>query len=86
MTKPPAWIDTIPEDSAEGEVANAYAACGNPKTGKVDHIMKVHALNPQSMLDHNNLYHTLMYGKSPIKRRQREMIAVVVSSLNDCHY
>ncbi len=81
-----AWIETTPESDAEGEVAAVYEQAGDSKTGDVDHIMKVHSLHPQSMLDHENLYRTLMYGKGPIKRPQREMIAVVVSALNDCLY
>ncbi len=32
------------------------------------------------------LYKTLMYGKSPLRRTEREMIAVVVSAINQCHY
>ena len=27
-----------------------------------------------------------MYGKSPLRRTDREMIAVVVSAINQCHY
>jgi AhpD family alkylhydroperoxidase len=27
-----------------------------------------------------------MFGKSPIRRTDREMIAVVVSTINQCHY
>ena len=86
MPQNPTWIETIPEEKAAGKVKEAYQLCGDPKSGKVDHIMKVHSLNPQSMRDHNNLYRTLMYGKSPLTRPQREMIGVVVSSLNNCHY
>jgi alkylhydroperoxidase family enzyme len=85
MTEP-AWIETIPESDADGEVKAAYEYAGDAKTGNVDHIMKVHSLNPQSMLDHENLYRTLMYGKGPLKRPQREMIGVVVSALNHCVY
>ncbi len=29
---------------------------------------------------------TIMFGKSPLKRQQREMMAVVVSKANDCLY
>ncbi len=83
---PPAWIDTIPESDATGDLADAYATCGDPRTGNVDHIMKVHSLNPRSMIDHENLYHTVMYAKSPVKRPKREMIGVVVSALNHCRY
>ncbi|MBZ0280646.1 MAG: peroxidase [Anaerolineae bacterium] len=82
----PAWIETIKESEAEADVKAAYAECGDPRTGNVDHIMKVHSLNPQSMLDHQHLYKTLMYGKSPLKRPQREMIGVVVSAINNCLY
>lgn len=81
-----AWIETVDEGDAEGEVAAAYKEAGDSKTGEVDHIMKVHSLHPQSMLDHEYLYRTLMYGKGPLKRPQREMIATVVSALNHCHY
>ena len=45
-----------------------------------------HSLNPKSMLDHRALYDTLMFGPSPLRRYQREMIGVVVSALNECHY
>ena len=81
-----AWISTVDEADATGDVADAYAACGDKKTGQVDHIMKVHSLHPRSMLDHEQLYRTLMYGQSPLKRPQREMIATVVSALNHCVY
>jgi alkylhydroperoxidase family enzyme len=82
----PAWIETIPEAEAADELASAYHECGDSRTGNVDHIMKVHSLHPQSMLDHQQLYKTLVYGKSPLKRPQREMIGVVVSAINKCHY
>lgn len=81
-----AWIETIPEDQVEGELVEGYRISADPKTGDVDHIMKIHSLNPQSLFDHFNLYKTLMYGKSPLKRPQREMIAVVVSAINQCEY
>ncbi len=86
MPKKIAWIETVDEAEADGEVAEAYGVCGDSKTGQVDHIMKIHSLNPGSMLDHEALYKRLMYGKSPLKRPQREMIATVVSALNHCVY
>ena len=81
-----AWIQTIPEDDAQGEVARAYQRSADKKSGRVDHIMKIHSLNPQSLLDHLHLYKTLMYGDSPLSREQREMIGVVVSAINRCEY
>jgi alkylhydroperoxidase family enzyme len=32
------------------------------------------------------LYSTIMFGDSPLSRTQREMIAVVTSQVNECHY
>ncbi|TET52321.1 MAG: peroxidase [Anaerolineales bacterium] len=81
-----AWIDVIDEDDADGELAAAYAECADPNTGRAANIMKVHSLNPRSMLDHRALYRTLMFGPSPLRRYQREMVATTVSALNDCHY
>jgi len=56
------------------------------KDGQLDHILKIHSLNPLSMEHHMMLYVHLMRGRSPLTRIQREMIAVVVSSENDCYY
>ncbi len=81
-----AWITTVDEDDAEGDLAVAYEQCANSATGRAAHIFKVHSLNPRSMLDHRALYRTLMFGPSPLKRYQREMIGTLVSALNQCHY
>lgn len=83
---PPAWIEVIDETGADEALAVAYAACADSATGRAAHIMKVHSLHPQSMLDHRALYETLLFGRSPLKRYQREMIGTVVSAANGCHY
>ena len=81
-----AWINTVNDEEASPELADVYAACADPASGRLASIMRVHCLNPQSMLDHRALYHTLMFGPSPLRRYQREMIGTVVSALNHCHY
>jgi len=81
-----AWVNTVDEHDAEGDLATAYEECANSTTGRAAHIYKVHSLNPRSMLDHRALYRTLMFGPSPLKRYQREMIGTLVSALNQCHY
>ena len=80
-----AWIDIIDEESAEGLLKDQYDQLIEP-WGGVDNILKIHSLNPESLAAHVQLYKTLMYGKSPLKRTDREMIAVVVSAINQCHY
>jgi len=80
-----AWIEMIDEAEAQGELKESYERHMAPQ-GAVDNILKIHGLNPPSLEGHYHFYRTLMFGKSELKRAQREMIAVVVSAANDCHY
>ena len=80
-----AWIDTINEGDANGSLKDQYEKLKDSRNG-VDNILKIHSLNPESLDTHVRLYKTIMYGKSPIRRVNREMIAVLVSSINQCHY
>ena len=80
-----AWIDVIDENNAEVSQKDQYEKLTEP-WGGVDNILKIHSLNPESLTAHVQLYKTIMFGKSPIRRTDREMIAVVVSAINQCHY
>ena len=82
----PAWIDTVSESDAEGQLADLYLRERDPKSGRVDHILKVHSLNPPTLDDHARLYHTIMHGDSGLSLAEREMMGVVVSTLNGCEY
>lgn len=86
MPKPDAWIHMVEEDEAEGVLKEYYDAMRDPSTGEVDNILRIHGLHPETLQAHFMLYKTVMYGKSRIRRPEREMIAVVVSALNECHY
>lgn len=80
-----AWIPMVPDDEARGTLARLYRRYAVPGEG-VDHIIKIHSLNPESMQLHYDLYEHLMRGPGGLSRAQREMIAVVVSAVNECHY
>jgi len=80
-----AWIKVIQEAEAGGELKQLYEQMTEP-WGGVDNILKIHSLNPASLRAHFEIYKTLMRGRSGLSRVQREMIAVVVSSVNHCHY
>ena len=80
-----AWIDVINEDEATGRLQELYAQCLE-SWGGVDNVLKIHSLNPPSLAGHLALYKSVMHGESPLSREQREMIAVYVSFLNQCHY
>ncbi len=81
-----AWIDSVAEDAAGGLLYELYAAERDKSTGAVDNVLKVHALHPETMRAHIDLYRTVMYGRSGVTRIEREMIGVVVSKINSCHY
>ena len=81
-----AWIDTIGEEQAEGDLRALYSTCPDPRTGRVDNIVKVHSLHPEGLGGHLALYRAVMRGSPGLSRLEREMIAVVVSVLNGCHY
>ncbi len=80
-----AWIKTISESEAVGRLKEIYSKLIEP-WGGVDNILKIHSLNVPSLNAHFELYKTLMRGRSDLTRVQREMIAVVVSTANRCHY
>ena len=80
-----AWIHIIEEAEATGKLKEWYTKLTEP-WGGVDNIMKIHSLNIRSLKAHFELYKVLMRGKSDLSRAQREMIAVVASTLNHCVY
>ncbi len=80
-----AWIHVVPEDEASGRLEELYQKYREP-WGGVDHILSIHSLNAKSMQTHYDLYAHLMRGRSDLSRAQREMIAVVASAANRCHY
>lgn len=79
------WIEEIAVDDAEGRLAEIYGDLA-AKRGKVANILKVHSLNPEALKAHLDLYMTVMFERSDLSRAEREAIAVVVSSANDCEY
>lgn len=86
MTQKRAWIHVIPEEEAEGELKDLYRREFDAERNGTDNILAVHSLNPPTLRAHADLYHTVMHAKSPLSRTEREMIAVVVSVINHCHY
>ena len=78
------WIEWIDEDDATGPLRQNFKRVATEHG--VDNILKIHSLNPKALDDHFRLYVHLMRGPSGLSRVEREMIAVVVSQANDCHY
>ena len=51
-----------------------------------DNIIQIHRVHAAVMRHHYDLYVTLMQKRGSLSRVQREMIAVTVSAINECHY
>jgi alkylhydroperoxidase family enzyme len=80
-----AHLRLIDEDEASGELKREYdAAVG--RAGKVFNIVKAMSLNPPVLAASMALYRAAMFGPSELSRLERELLAVVVSCANDCHY
>lgn len=80
-----AYIDVIDYESAEGELKDIYDDL-ILKRGALADVHMIQSLNPKSIVLHMELYMGVMFGSSPLKRYQREMMAVVVSKANNCDY
>lgn len=80
-----ARIDVIQPEDATGELKEIYDDLIQSR-GKLAEVHKIQSLNPKSIVNHMDLYMTIMFGKSPLKRSYREMMAVVVSMRNGCSY
>ena len=80
-----AFIDVIEYANAEGELKEIYDDLIQSR-GKLADVHTIQSQNPKSIVNHMDLYMTIMFGKSPLRRVQREMMAVVVSKANNCEY
>src|SRR5256885_17115104 len=95
------WIKTVPprESGSVREVLQKLAALYPreydpsrraerilPESVKNDSIMVSHSLIPQAMYHACATFGSLMDPALPLTRRQHEMIATTVSTLNRCFY
>ncbi|BDS15285.1 peroxidase-related enzyme [Aureispira anguillae] len=80
-----AHIKVIEHGEAEGELKEIYDELIKTR-GKLAEVHKIQSLNPATIMAHMDLYMKIMFGKSPLRRYQREMMAVVVSVCNNCLY
>lgn len=85
MEKNMPWIKQIDENEAEGKLKDVFSDLTQSR-GKISNIMKIHSLDPDTMKNHLDMYLSIMFSKSSLEREERELIAVVVSALNNCSY
>ncbi|MEM7095579.1 MAG: hypothetical protein AAF567_21435 [Actinomycetota bacterium] len=83
-----AYIEII-DDDAWGDdpaLADLYPGVVDPTFKRVDAIMAIHSLNPRGMAAHQAVYSSAMAGTGSLRKVERELIALVVSLENHCHY
>jgi len=80
-----AWIRTIPPDEAIGSLRRLYAAAVR-RAGRVFQIVRTMSVAPPILEASMELYKRLMLPAGGLGRRRREMLAVVTSATNRCHY
>jgi len=80
------WIRTVAPDQAEGLLKQIYDAAVR-RAGRVFNVVRLQSLRPKALNASMQLYLELMHAPDgALTRAQREMIAVVVSATNGCHY
>ena len=79
------FLRLIDVGDAAGLLREEYDAA-TQRAGKVFNIVKAMSLRPAVLRESMQLYREIMFGPSGLTRQERELIAVVVSRENDCHY
>ena len=80
------WIDAPHEDKWDDGLDDLKTEVTDPTFRRVDWIMRIHALDSGSMNAHYVLYRQAMKGTATLRKVEREMVALVVSKANGCHY
>ena len=73
-------VDPLPEKTQK------YFDVCQEKLGMVPNVLQAYAFDIDKLNAFTAFYNDLMLGKSELSKLEREMIAVVVSSINRCYY
>ena len=76
----------LPPSETLGEATRAYFDKCREKLGLVPNVLLSYAFDEKKLSAFTGMYNELMLGESGLTKLEREMIAVVVSSINHCYY
>jgi uncharacterized peroxidase-related enzyme len=76
----------IPEERSLPDDMQAYFAKCREKLGMVPNVLRSYSFEQAKFRAFTGYYNELMLGDSGLDKLEREMIAVVVSAANRCHY
>ena len=79
------WVPTVSEDQATGPLADVYRKA-RERAGKVPNIAKLQSLRPETTARGFDLYCQVMDAPTGLSRRERVLIATIVSKVNGCLY
>jgi uncharacterized peroxidase-related enzyme len=74
------------EQAELSEPTRAYFAKAKEKLGLIPNVLLAYAFDEKKLRAFTDMYNDLMLGASGLSKLEREMIAVVVSSVNHCYY
>ena len=80
-----AYIELIEPEDATGLLKNEYDQA-QQNAGHIANILKVLSRSPGALKAMMQTYMASMFAPSELSRAQREMLATVVSSTNECFY
>jgi uncharacterized peroxidase-related enzyme len=78
-------LSTPDEASVPDDLKPYWAKC-REKLGMIPNVLTAYALRPEKLRTFIAMYNELMLGASGLSKLEREMVAVVVSSINRCYY
>jgi alkylhydroperoxidase family enzyme len=80
-----AWVQMVSEQAAAGVLGELYQRT-RERAGRVPNIAKLQSLRPETARRGFDLYCQLMDAPTGISRRERVLIATLVSKVNGCWY
>lgn len=80
-----AWVNMVDVESASGKLREMYERVRH-RAGAVANIAKLQSLRPHTMERGFDLYCQIMDDSTGITKRERVLIATVVSKVNGCLY
>jgi alkylhydroperoxidase family enzyme len=78
------WIEIEPEDSQNEEAIELYKRTRNPKTNKISDLTKITSLTPEISELINKLSTAVYKNAKGLTPREKEIAALITSSLNGC--
>lgn len=77
---------TVPDEALLDQGTRDYFARCREKIGFVPNVFRSYSMRPERFRKYQAFRNDLMRGEGALSEVEREMIAVIVSSANRCHY